>query len=271
MTNILVIDINATTVYRIKKLLEHSAVEVYGASTFMEAINKVNSMQDELDIVIVDINLGSEDGFELITKIKDTIPNIVTIIMTSINTRKSFIKAIRAGVIDYILKPYEDEYLKLKLITHLKLIEQSKSIPHATHHSADASLYVSIKKAVRENYELLIGLILVYNKKNPTQSSSNVRDISLLKMFQTELQSDLAQEDEVIPFGNNGFLLVLNRKSLQTKPIVHDYYRAFCKHFFEERSIEDFAYEIEFVNLPHEIDPKQSAIEVLTHKIEKRL
>ena len=271
MTNLMVIDVNATTVYRIKKLLENVPVEIHSASTIFEAINRASSLQDELDMIIIDINLGSEDGFELISKLQEMMPNLVTVIMTSINTRKSFIKAIRVGVIDYILKPFEEDYLKNKLLVHLQSIEYSKSLPTAIHNQIDASIYTSVKKAIREDYELLIGLLLVYNKKNPTPSSTNIRDIALIKGIFREIEEDLNPEDEIIHYGSNGFILVLHRKSLHAKPMTIEYYTEFCKHFFAERFVDDFAFELEFINLPHEIDPRQNALELLTRKIEKRL
>ncbi|HSN65240.1 MAG TPA: response regulator [Fusibacter sp.] len=129
MTNIMVIDINATTVYRIRKLLEGIPVEVITASTSYEAINRVGNLQSILDMIIIDVNLGSEDGYELISKLKEINPNLVVIIATSINTRKSFIRAIRVGANDYILKPFDDEYVKSKLMAHIKFIETSKTLP----------------------------------------------------------------------------------------------------------------------------------------------
>ena len=169
MTNIMVIDINATTVYRIRKILDGIPVEIVSATTMYEAINRVGNLQSVLDLIIIDVNLGSEDGYDLITKLKEINPNLMVIISTSLNTRKSFVRAIRVGANDYILKPFDDEYMKQKLLTHIKFIDSAKTLPATSQKQIDTSIYKSIKKAVRENHELLIGLILVYNKKNPAQ------------------------------------------------------------------------------------------------------
>ena len=146
MTHIMVIDINATTSYRIKKLVENIPVEVISVSTVFEAINRANSLQVSLDIIIIDVNLGSEDGYDLITKLKEINENLMVIIATSLNTRKSFVRAIRVGANDYVLKPFDDDYMKTKLLSHIQSIDQSKSLPNVALKQADAVIYNAIDR-----------------------------------------------------------------------------------------------------------------------------
>ncbi len=267
----MVIDINATTVYRIKKLLEGVPVDLISASTSNEAINRAGNLQSSLDIIIIDVNLGSEDGYELITKLKEINPNLFVIIATSVNTRKSFIRAIRVGANDYILKPFDDLYVKLKLITHIKFIEASKALPNSSHKEIETSLYGAVRKAIRENHEMLIGLILVYNKNNPTQSETNVRDITLIKGLSRELENAINFEDEVYSHGHNSFIIVLHKKTLSAKPAVIEMFSKLCEAYFEEKQVTDFLFELDFINLPNEIDPRQNAMTVLAQRIENKM
>lgn len=271
MTNIMVIDINATTVYRIRKLLEGIPVEVITASTSYEAINRVGNLQSVLDMIIIDVNLGSEDGYELISRLKEINPNLVVIIATSINTRKSFIRAIRVGANDYILKPFDDEYVKLKLMAHIKFIEASKTLPTSSAKQIETSLYGAVRKAIRENHELLIGLILVYNKNSPTQSETNVRDITLIKGLNKELENALNLEDEVYSHGHNSFVIVLHKKTLSAKPAVIEMFYNLCETYFADKKVTDFLFELDFINLPNEIDPRQNAMTILAQRIENKM
>jgi len=271
MTNIIVIDINATTTYRIKKLLENVPVEIISATTVYEAVNRVGSLQAQLDMIIIDVNLGSEDGYDLITRLKEINQNLIVVIITSINTRKSFVRAIRVGANDYILKPFDDDYVKTKLMAHIKSIDDSKSLPNSSQKQIDTSIYNAVRKAIRENHELLIGLILVYNKKNPSQSSTNVRDIAILKGLFREIEDSVSIEDEVYTHGTNGFVLVMHKKSIQAKAGVIEFYDNLCNDYFLSKLTEDFNYELDFINLPHEIDPRQNALTVLAQRIEKKM
>ncbi|GAB6109160.1 response regulator [Fusibacter bizertensis] len=271
MTNIMVVDINATTVYRIKKILEGIPVDIVSATTMYEAINRVGNLQSILDLIIIDVNLGPEDGYELITKLKEINPNLMVIIATSLNTRKSFVRAIRVGANDYILKPFDDDYMKQKLISHIKFIDSAKTLPSTSQKQIDTSIYNSIRKAVRENHELLIGLILVYNKKNPAQPANNVRDIALIKGLYRDIENSLNLEDEVFSYSNNGFVIVLHKKSIHMKTATIELYKEICESYFFNKDIDDFSFEIEFINLPNEIDPRQNALSILAGRIEKNM
>ncbi len=271
MTHIMVIDINATTAYRVKKLLESVAVEVISASTTYEAINRVGNLQSILDMIIIDVNLGSEDGFDLITKLKDINPNLMVIIATSLNTRKSFVRAVRVGATDYILKPFEDDYFRTKMLSHIKLIDEAKALPVTSVKQIDTSIYNAVKKAVRENHELLIGLIVLYNKKNPALTASNVRDIALLKGLYRELEANLNFEDEILQNNNNSFVIVMHKKGLNAKASVIEHFTELCNGYFLTKDIDDMTFEMDFVNLPNEIDPKQNALTVLAQRIEKNM
>jgi len=66
---VLVIDINTTTAYRIRKLVDDQQMEMITATSSYEAINKLTNHID-IDLVIVDVKLGAEDGYELIDRIK---------------------------------------------------------------------------------------------------------------------------------------------------------------------------------------------------------
>lgn len=271
MTHIMVIDINATTSYRIKKLLEIAPVEVISASTVFESINRANSLQVSLDMIIIDVNLGSEDGYDLITKLKEINENLMVIIATSLNTRKSFVRAIRVGANDYILKPFDDDYMKTKLLSHIQSIDESKSLPSISLKQTDALIYNAIKKAIREKHELLIGLILVYNQKTPIHTNTNVRDLSLIKGLSNELKNIVQGDDEVLEHSTNSFVIVLHKKSLQAKEGIKAYFSEVIDSYFVNREVDDFTYDMEFINLPNEIDPSQNALTVLAKRIEKNL
>lgn len=271
MTHILVVDINATTAYRVKKLLEDVAVDVINATTMYEAVNRVGSLQLALDMVVIDVNLGPEDGYDLISKLKEINPNLVVIIVTSLNTRKSFVKAVRVGANDYILKPFDDEYFRKKILLHINQIDNSKALPAASAKQVDTSIYNAVKKAVRENHELLVGLLVVYNKNNPALTSTSVRDIALVKGLFNELSDQMTLEDEIIPNNSNSFVIVMHRKNILSKPIVIQNFVDRCNEYFIKRNVSDISFEIEFVNLPNEIDPRQNALTVLARKIEQKL
>lgn len=89
-----------------------------------ENIQKINP-----DIVISDLQMPEMDGFELCEKIKNTFEtsHIPVILLTVVNDKQHVIKGFHLGLDDYIEKPFDVKYLKLKvdnIIQNRKLLRQ---------------------------------------------------------------------------------------------------------------------------------------------------
>ncbi|MCK5519768.1 MAG: response regulator, partial [Candidatus Marinimicrobia bacterium] len=82
----------------------------------------------ESQIVISDLNMPEVDGLTLLKKVKERNPEIICLLITGMATLDSTITALRAGVDDYILKPFElkdIEMIILKHISRFKLVEEN--------------------------------------------------------------------------------------------------------------------------------------------------
>lgn len=163
MTNILVVDSNANTGFRLKKIFEGHEIGFTNVSSANEAITRLHK---NYDIIIIDINLGPDDGFEVIKRIQEHNSTSTVIITTSTNTRRAFVRGIRLGASDYILKPYEDTYIKGKILKHIKDIESN--VPKNTA-VVEGMIYKHVEKAIKSKSELLVGMIVVYSISNPMQ------------------------------------------------------------------------------------------------------
>ena len=75
---------------------------VLEAASVKEAVNLINSQKPNL--AIVDLNLGKEDGLEIIKKIKNKATDTKFIILTSSLKKEDYIRSEEAGVDGYILK-----------------------------------------------------------------------------------------------------------------------------------------------------------------------
>lgn len=271
MTHILVVDVNATTAYRIKKILYGMDVDVETTSTVNETINRLAGSPTPFDMIVADFNLGSEDGYDLMAKVMKSHPEIMLIVLTSKNKRSSFVNAIKIGASDYIIKPYEENYFTNKMRNHIKAIEASKKLPYASPKTVDTTIYTAVKKAVREDYELLIGLFVIYHKNPMNSAAVNVKDSAILKTLQHFIEDHVGEGDEYLTHGPNALVLILPKKSREMKTTIQNGFEQLCKSFIETRQIEDTYAAVEFISLPAEVDVKQNALAVLAEKIEARI
>ena len=86
-----------------------------------EALRTVR--EEEIDLVLLDLNLPDMSGIEILRKIKQYQPHILTIIMTGFASVESAVEALKLGAYDYIKKPFKAD--AIKLITKLALETQS--------------------------------------------------------------------------------------------------------------------------------------------------
>ena len=105
MEAILVIDDEAK-LHRILEIsLEGLGYNVRTASTGSEGIDIAKSSMPSL--VITDMKMPGMSGMEVLQEIKKMDSEVPVIIMTAYGTVQSAVEAMKAGAIDYILKPFD--------------------------------------------------------------------------------------------------------------------------------------------------------------------
>lgn len=96
--------------------------KVYKAHTVGSAIRMLESMQ--IDIVLTDIEMPNGTGLELISWIKQNMPDTICIFYTCHAEFSYAQKAVQLGVLDYLLKPVPYAELEKILQRAVSLIEQ---------------------------------------------------------------------------------------------------------------------------------------------------
>jgi DNA-binding NtrC family response regulator len=67
------------------------------------------------DLVITDLRLGTEDGFDLIDFVQRQHPDVTVLVMTGYATPNTAVEAIKAGAFDLLTKPLIDDELSLAI------------------------------------------------------------------------------------------------------------------------------------------------------------
>lgn len=114
-SNVFILDNIKLVRSRLKLLLNSensNVIEASNSNEFFDAFfqNKCNG-----DLIIMDIELESEDGIQVIKKIRNTNKDIPIIILTANTNRVILVKAIFEGATDYISKPFDDLKVKNKV------------------------------------------------------------------------------------------------------------------------------------------------------------
>ncbi len=107
--NVLIIDDEAGLRSGIKKILTLHGYAVYEAENRLQALEILATTA--MHLVLLDLRLGKEDGFELLKEIKTGEPFLAVIIVTGYGDVESAVACMRAGAVNYITKPIDDNLL----------------------------------------------------------------------------------------------------------------------------------------------------------------
>ncbi len=108
--HILIVEDEDTLRESLKRIFIREEFEVDTADSAETGFNLMG--KNIYDVVISDIILPGIDGIELLTKVKQEMPDQIFIIMTAYASLETAVRALRAGAYDYIMKPVMHEEIK---------------------------------------------------------------------------------------------------------------------------------------------------------------
>ena len=107
---ILVIDDDPGLSEVIGMLLEREGYGVEIAGTVKAGLERLNA--SAADVVVTDLKLPDGTGLDVIAVLRGRHPGLPIVMITSYSSMESAIAALRAGAVDYVIKPFNnDEFL----------------------------------------------------------------------------------------------------------------------------------------------------------------
>jgi DNA-binding NtrC family response regulator len=111
MENVLIIDDE-------KSLLDLLSVvfkkEGYGVRTALSAAKGFDVLEkDDIDLVVTDIKMPETDGMEVLKLVREKHPDVPVVMITAYGSINQAVEALKAGALDYVVKPFDVEELKI--------------------------------------------------------------------------------------------------------------------------------------------------------------
>ncbi len=101
---ILVVEDEPTTCSALTRALSLMGYQVDGVLSGQEALLRLNAMP--YDVMVLDLRLPDIGGVEVLERAHEIQPDLLVIILTAYASLESAIAAVKAGAVDYLLKPY---------------------------------------------------------------------------------------------------------------------------------------------------------------------
>jgi len=138
MEKILIVDDEAFIRDNLERILTEDGYRAVSTEFGKEAVDLVS--EEDIDLVLLDLNLGGRSGLEVLRELKEVDPGVLVIIITGYGTVESAVEALKLGAYDYIKKPFKAD--AIRLIVRLALETQSlrREVRHLRREGKDREL-----------------------------------------------------------------------------------------------------------------------------------
>lgn len=154
MTRILTVDDSRAIRSIVVKQVKELGFEADEAEDGREGLQKLEACV--YDLVVLDVTMPNMDGPEMLKQLRATGNTTPVLMLTSESKRSTIADVMKAGIDDYILKPFKSEELVAKIRKALKLGDSPRAPAAAAPKSADASASSNMGGPARQFVDILV-------------------------------------------------------------------------------------------------------------------
>ncbi len=224
---VLIADDSATSRAMLRKSLVKWGYEVVMAEDGAEAL-EILERQDAPPMAILDWVMPHLTGPEVCKKVRETRrePYTYILLLTSKNSKDETVEGLEAGADDYIVKPFDQQELSVRLRAGKRIIDLQLSLMEAReelrekankdlltklHNRAAimATLHTEIARSHRDQRSVGLALLDIDHFKKVNDTYGHFAGDAVLRETAARLKSSMRAYDQVGRYGGEEFLVVL--------------------------------------------------------------
>jgi len=120
---VMVVDDSPTVVKFVSFALRSTGFKVVTACDGMDALEKLSSLPEGVDLIITDLNMPNVDGYEFISTVRGNqqYANVPIIILSSEEEEKDIKLGTEVGASSYLVKPFKPAILLAEVSKYLQI------------------------------------------------------------------------------------------------------------------------------------------------------
>ncbi len=156
---VLLVDDQPEVIAHLEKILASRDYAVFSARTAEEGLRRLSERAATLGLVILDLDLGagSDEGLDVLRRMKDAHPDVPVMILTGKGTTRGAVRAMKLGAVDFLEKDlYLAEHLEARVDRvnrFLELVDENRRLKREGEALRRTARYYH--DLVRERYELV--------------------------------------------------------------------------------------------------------------------
>ena len=178
--------------------------------------------QNRPDLILLDVIMPDMSGFDVIVKLKecDITINIPVIFITGLTDAADEEKGFFLGAVDYIVKPFNRSIVKARVNTHIKIIDQMRTIERlglidsltriSNRRGFENRFNADWGRAIREKTPISYMIMDIDKFKNYNDTYGHHQgDVALRSFAETALQTTNRAADFIARWGGEEFVILL--------------------------------------------------------------
>ncbi len=153
--HILIVDDEKTARYGIGRALATSGT-THEAANLNEARQVLQ--KHPVELILLDLNLGSEHGFDLLKEVQSHDPRPYVIVITAHGNERTAVQAMKEGAYNYLAKPFDVDELRLVVHSvedHLELKRQNRGLRAELALASGYGDLIGASEPIQEVYALI--------------------------------------------------------------------------------------------------------------------
>lgn len=267
MKNIVVLDSKPFINQRIQEMFSLLDIKVTGVSNSMELFNFLSINPSAPDMIIIELNLNNESGFDVITKLKSKGIKSTIIILSLDNRRDSIVRGFKEGAVDYILKPFNDKDLIRRLLKYVDFTKTENIGEKIVQMNFQEYLSSELRKASKGNYVVSIIMIALDKKVDDKKGIDAQEFLSTFDHIYISLNELFWETDLFVKYGQQNYIGIFPFSDTKNTQVILDkIYKRFENMQSKEKYLNAYKLTNAFVTYPTEGTGKDEILEILISK-----
>jgi len=267
LKNIVVLDSKPFINQRIQEMFSLLDIKVTGVSNSMELFNFLSINPSAPDMIIIELNLNNESGFDVITKLKSKGIKSTIIILSLDNRRDSIVRGFKEGAVDYILKPFNDKDLIRRLLKYVDFTKTENIREKIVQMNFQEYLSSELRKASKGDYVVSIIMIALDKKVDDKKGIDAQEFLSTFDHIYISLNELFWETDLFVKYGQQNYIGIFPFSDAKNTQVILDkIYKRFENMQTKEKYLNAYKLTNAFVTYPTEGTAKDEILEILISK-----
>jgi DNA-binding NtrC family response regulator len=202
---ILIVDDEETVRVLLKRILEGAGYEVVTAENGEEALKKLSYR--DIHVVLTDIKMPGMTGIELLRHLNYEADDYCVIMITALTDAQTAVEAMKLGAHDYIVKPFDGDEVKSKLLNALEIYHRTLQ-EKGRQNQIQSNILNQTNRMQEQFSELVSSLAREHKLLHQLASKQSDGGKAMLSKLPKELQTPMASVDEF----RDALIRILKRK-----------------------------------------------------------